>query len=123
VASVALAEKQVPAGEYGREALKRAGVLEAVEEKQRGGTDVQMTLKRVAQREADAGIVYATDAAASQAVRVAFVVPDDLHRPIRYPLVLLRKGKGRDEAVRFYEFLQSAGAADVFRRAGFTILP
>ena len=53
--------------------------------------DVRATLAIVERQEADAGIVYATDAATSKKVRTALQVPEELHAPIRYPLVLLAR--------------------------------
>ena len=43
--------------------------------------------------EVAAGVVYATDAAASKEVTAIYTFDDNSHDPIRYPLVLLKHGE------------------------------
>ncbi len=120
VKRLSLALDPVPAGHYARQALKNAGIWERVREGVRESGDVRATLAVVERDEADAGIVYATDAATSKKVRVALEVPEDLHAPIRYPLVLLHRGAGA--AHGFYDFLDGEKAKACFREAGFQIV-
>jgi molybdate transport system substrate-binding protein len=122
VRHLAMALDPVPAGRYAREALKKAGVWDRVEKKVREGGDVRAALTFVVRGEADAGLVYATDAATTDKVRVAFAVPQDLHPPIRYPLVLVRRSGAHPAARKLYDYLGGEAAAAVFRRAGFTVL-
>ncbi|HEY5312625.1 MAG TPA: molybdate ABC transporter substrate-binding protein [Pirellulales bacterium] len=119
VRRLALAEPKVPAGEYARQALKQAGVLDAVLKKSIGGVDVLATLKYVALHEADAGIVYWSDTLGNSKVQVIYDIPDKMHEPIVYPLLLLKQGADRATVRRFYEYLRSPKAADKFRTAGF----
>ena len=119
---LALALDPVPAGRYARESLKNAGVWDRVKERVREGGDVRATLTIVARGEAEAGMVYATDAAASDKVRVALEVPEELHSPIRYPVVLVRRTGGSPAARAFYDFLNSQKARNHFREAGFQIV-
>jgi molybdate transport system substrate-binding protein len=119
ITHLALAGPGVPAGEYAREALKNAGVWDSVRERVVSGNDVRGTLAFVEQGEVDAGVVYQTDAAVSQRVRIALEIPEHLHALIRYPLVLVRHQTVSLNARRFYEFLNSEQAAVVFRQAGF----
>ncbi len=119
---LAVAREGVPAGKYARDALRAAGVWDAVQRRTIEGGDVRATLNYVAQGEADAGFVYATDAAGSKKVRVAFVVPEALHQPIRYPLLLLRKDKSNPAARQFYDYLATGKGDEAFRRAGFQTL-
>src|ERR1700722_9121404 len=86
---IALGREEVPAGAYARQALKKADVWDAVQKRVLEGGDVRAVLTYVERGEVDAGFVYATDAKASSKVRVAYEVPEDLHEPIRYPLVRL----------------------------------
>ena len=108
----------VPAGKYAKTALENAGVYGGVRAKIVAAHDVRTALSYVERGEAPVGIVYATDAAASGKVRVAFRVPSDLYPPIVYPMVLV-KGSNR-RARELYEFLKSPGAWDAFENAGFT---
>jgi len=121
VAEIALALEKVPAGEYAREALRRAGVWERVEGKVIGGEDVRAVIAFV-QRGAATGFVYVTDTAGNSRVRTVLEVDPALHRPIEYALVLVRRAPARPEAVRLYDFLLSDKAADVFRAAKFAVL-
>jgi molybdate transport system substrate-binding protein len=118
---LALAGEAVPAGRYAREALRHAGVWDRVRERVLDGGNVRETLTFVARREAEAGLVYATDAAASHRVHVALEVPSDLCSPIRYPLVLIRRDNPSAGAVRIYAYLSSEHAAEVFRQHGFGV--
>jgi len=119
VQRLAVAEAKVPAGEYARDALGKTGVLERVASRFIGGVDVRQTLLFVARGEAEAGFVYFTDTIGNSRVRVAYEVPADLHRPIEYPLVVLRQGAKKPVAVEFDEYLASPAAAEVFRAAKF----
>jgi molybdate transport system substrate-binding protein len=123
VKHLALALGPVPAGRYSREALKKADVWDQVKGRVREGSDVRATLIFVARGEADAGIVYATDAAADPRVRVALEVPEGLHEPVRYPLVLLRAAADKPAARAFYDYLGGEKAAAVFHKAGFLVVP
>ena len=71
---------------------------------------------------ADAGIVYRTDAAISRRVRVALEVPADEAPRIVYPAALVGDAPG-PAARAFYEHLRSPGARLVFERLGFECLP
>jgi molybdate transport system substrate-binding protein len=118
---LALAEPKVPAGEYARQALRKAGVWDKVESRVVGGIDVRSTLQFVAHGEAEAGLVYRTDALGRSSVRVAVQIDPGLHDPIRYPLVLLRREPIKQAARRFYNYLGSEKTARVFERAGFGV--
>jgi molybdate transport system substrate-binding protein len=122
VKHLALALEPVPAGHYAREALRKAGIWDKLRERVREAGDVRATLALVARDEAEAGIVYATDVAASDKVRVALQVPEDLHTPIRYPVVLLRRADAVPAARAFYDYLQGETVRAHFRKAGFTIV-
>src|SRR5205085_2483469 len=108
-----------PAGLYARQALRKLGLWESLEREQKviSGDDVRSALAYVERGEAEAGVVYATDARIA-AVRVAGAFDPATHDAIRYPLVLLKAGQGNDAGRRFYEFLLSPRAAEVFRRHG-----
>lgn len=121
VKRVALALDPVPAGRYARESLKKAGVWEEIKGRVREAGDVRAALMLVARGEAEAGIVYATDAATTDKVRVALQVPAELHTPIRYPLVLVRRAENAREARAFYDFMDGKTAREQFHKAGFQI--
>jgi molybdate transport system substrate-binding protein len=116
---LALAGPAVPAGRYARQAFRKAGLWEKVEERILSGGDVRAALTYVARGEAEAGVVYLTDTNGMASVREAFRVPPDLHAPIRYPLALLRQGETDGAVAGFYDYLRSPRAQAVFARLGF----
>jgi molybdate transport system substrate-binding protein len=121
VKRLAIGGETVPVGRYARHALERAGVWERVQKRLLEGKDVSAVYLYVARGEADAGFVYATDAAGSDKVRVAFEVPERLSGFIRYPLVTLRHQRPNPDAARFAEYLAGDSARAIFRRAGFEL--
>ena len=109
----------VPAGMYGRQALKSLGVWEGVARRVVQADNVRAALAFVARGEAPFGIVYATDAAASDRVSVVAAFPASSHRPIAYPAALT-SGPANRKAEAFYAHLFSAAARPLFERQGFT---
>lgn len=121
--NVVLGDPQgTPAGKYARQALEKLGLWERVRAKVVPAADVRQALSFVETGAAEAGIVYATDAAASRKVRVAAEIPKELTEPIRYPVVLLRTAPQKEPARRFYRYLSSPAAARVFQKYGFDVL-
>ncbi|HEX8271254.1 MAG TPA: molybdate ABC transporter substrate-binding protein [Longimicrobiaceae bacterium] len=120
VGRVALgAPASVPAGEYALEALRALGTAAAVEAKAVYAQNVRQVLAYVESGNVDAGIVYATDAAASTRVAVAAAAPPGSHRPIVYPLAVVRATAHPREARALAEFLRGPEARGVLRRRGF----
>lgn len=112
----------VPAGKYAKQALAKLGLWQPVQTKVVSAEDVRHALTFVETGAAEAGIVYATDAAISKKVKVAVEVPSNLTEPIRYPIVLLKHGADRAGSRQFYEHLRSPAAAVVFKKYGFVVL-
>jgi molybdate transport system substrate-binding protein len=120
---LALGEPQsVPAGIYAKQALTKLGLWDRLKAKVVSAEDVRHALTYVETGSADAGIVYATDAAISKKVKVAVEMSENLTGPVRYPLVLLKHGDGSAAAKAFYRHLSSPAAAKVFQKYGFTVL-
>lgn len=109
----------VPAGKYAKAALTALGVWGDVANKLAPAENVRAALVLVERGAAPLGIVYATDAQASQAVRVVGTFPAASHPPIRYPLALLKTSRSGDAAA-FRAFLLSRQARTIFTRHGFT---
>ena len=80
----------VPAGQYAQEALTSLDLWDAVSAKASFGTNVTEVLNWVAEGSADAGVVYATDAAArAEDVEVKAEAPEgSLEKPVIYPASL-----------------------------------
>jgi molybdate transport system substrate-binding protein len=114
--------RSVPAGLYGKAALQKLGVWDAVSPKVIHGENVRTALTFVERGEAKAGIVYGSDAALTPKVKVVATFPADSHPPISYPLAIV---KGHDSAAArdFARFVASAPARAIFTRYGFTPKP
>lgn len=114
----------VPAGQYGEQVLNTFGLLDLLkaEGKIVLGSDVRTVLNWVETGNADAGIVYATDAFTTEEVRIVESAPEVSHDPIIYPAAVLAKSAGIEIALDFLNFLFSSDAAELFRQYGFTPL-
>jgi molybdate transport system substrate-binding protein len=125
VEQLALAEENVPAGRYAEQALTKLELFEklSMANKIARGHDVRATLAFVERGEAEAGIVYATDALVADQVEVVYRFEAATHDPIVYPLVLLNAGESNAAAVRLFDRLQTPESQEVFRRRGFEPVP
>ena len=114
--------ESVPAGQYGKEALENLNLWGEVENKLSLGTNVTEVLNWVAEDSADAGIVYATDAASrADKVTVVAEAPEGSVSKVIYPVAALKEAPNKEAADAFMEFLQTADVLAVFETAGFTI--
>ena len=110
----------VPAGQYAQEALTNLGIWDEVLVKASLGTNVTEVLNWVAEGSAQAGIVYATDAATTDNVKVIAQAPEgSLAEPAIYPVGLVASSAHQEEAQAFLDFLQSDEAMAVFEEYGF----
>jgi molybdate transport system substrate-binding protein len=111
----------VPAGQYGRQTLRALDLFDKIGAKLVLGKDVRQVLTYVETGNADAGLVYSTDAETSGKVRVVAVAPESTHDPIVYPAVVLKSSRDPEDARKFIEFLGSPAAQAIFIKRGFTI--
>ena len=110
----------VPAGIYAEQALRKLGLWSKIASHIAPAADVRSALLQVERGETPAGIVYSTDAAASKAVSIAGVFPDQSHNPITYPFALIKSGDTPD-ARAFLAFLATPAIRDVWTRNGFKV--
>lgn len=109
----------VPAGRYARQALLALGWWDSLQRRLMPAQDVRAALRLVELREADAGIVYSTDAIASAEVKVVARFPAESHDPIVYPIAQCGDSV---HAMDFIQFLESVEMTEVFLQAGFRVL-
>lgn len=109
----------VPAGIYGKAALQKIGAWDRIAPKLVRAENVRAALALVERGAVPFGIVYATDARASTAVRVAGMFPAGSHPPILYPVARLSQGRSAD-AEAFRRFLLSPAGKAIFASFGFT---
>ncbi len=111
----------VPVGQYSQEALTNLGIWDNIQDKLSLGTNVTEVLNQVAAKSADAGIVYATDAASMpDKVKVVAEAPKDSVSKAIYPVAVIKDSKHREEAKAFVDFLKTPEAIKVFEDYGFT---
>jgi len=111
--------KTVPAGKYAQEILTHFGLYEKLKPKFVLGKDVRQVLTYVATGNADAGIVYATDALTSADVTVVATAPKDSHSPVVYPLAIIKNAKNIEGAKKFADFLTTPESTAVLKKYGF----
>lgn len=111
----------VPAGQYGKQTLSALQLYDKLTAKLVLGKDVRQVLTYVETGNADAGLVYATDAQTSARVRIVAVAPDSSHDQIIYPAAVLKSSHNGEAARTFIEYLGSPAAKEIFIKHGFTI--
>ncbi|MFI1799143.1 molybdate ABC transporter substrate-binding protein [Streptomyces sp. NPDC020379] len=113
---VVLAAPQVPVGRYSQKVLDQQHVkVRPVSQE----ANVRAVLSKVSLGEADAGIVYLTDAAAAKGKVSTVTVPDAQNAVASYPAAALKGSKHPEEAADFVKWLGSGEAQKLLRAAGF----
>jgi len=114
---IVLGAEGVPIGDYAREALATAALQDALDRVVSLEQDVKGVLAKVALGEADAGIVYATDARAAGDDVSSFPVPDRYQPKIQYfaATVTPTSQEGRE----YVEHLLGVQGRAALTRAGF----
>ena len=121
--SIALGDPaSVPAGQYSEKALTNLGIWDKIQDKVSFGTNVTEVLNQVAAASADAGIVYATDAASmADKVEVVAEAPEgSLSKKVIYPVAVVKGTAHEEVAKEFVAFLQTDKAITVFEDYGFS---
>ena len=109
----------VPAGIYAKEALQKLGAWDTLASRLAPANNVRAALALVERRETPYGIVYGSDAVASDKVQVVGRFPEASHKPVEYPMAVV--SDHQNAAVQaFYDYLQGPDAAAVFKQYGFT---
>lgn len=110
----------VPAGEYAKQVLEHTGLYSDVEPKIIFASDVRQVLTYVQTGNVDVGLVYKTDAILTDDVKIILTVDHSLHDEILYPIGLLASSQEKEEAKKFYDWLLTKTAVEVFEQYGFT---
>lgn len=113
--------ESVPAGQYAHAVLTTENVWNALQSKLVFAKDVHQVLSYVETGNVDAGFVYRTDALTSQKVKIELTVDSFAHKPIIYPVGIVKGSKIKDEAIAFYNYVQTKTASDVFTSYGFLL--
>lgn len=113
------APESVPAGKYAQEALTSLTLWDKLQPRLILAKDVRQVLTYVETGNVDAGLVYRSDALMGKDVKVVAVAPAGSHKPIVYPLAVVKATKHQQEAEAFAAFLSGDEAAQVFAKYGF----
>ncbi|NBB68764.1 MAG: molybdate ABC transporter substrate-binding protein [Alphaproteobacteria bacterium] len=120
-ARIAMADPaHTPVGLYAREALRTLGLWGDAAPRLARTAEVRAAVALVASGEAPLGVVYATDAVVTPAVKVVGRIPPETHTPISYPFAIL-EGAATPAVEAFFAYLRGPEARAVFEDAGFTV--
>ncbi|AJJ22800.1 molybdate ABC transporter substrate-binding protein [Yersinia enterocolitica] len=109
----------VPAGIYAKESLENLGAWATLAPEMARANNVRSAMALVERAEAPLGIVYGSDAIASDKVKVVGGFPESSHKPVEYPMAIV-KGHENPTVTAFYDYLKSPAAAVIFEKYGFT---
>lgn len=113
--------RSVPAGQYAEQVLQKLKLWNDVKPKLVYANNVRQVLASVESGNADAGMVYLTDAKISNKVKVAVTADDADHSPIVYPMAVLKNSKNIDDAKTLVRYLSGSAAKAVLRQYGFIV--
>jgi molybdate transport system substrate-binding protein len=125
---IILADESVPAGNYARQILIKISrdpqygvdfsqnILNNVVSKE---TDVKQVVAKVELGEADAGIVYVSDAVASPELKT-ISIPEELNVTASYPIASLINSSNPLLATSFVDFVLSPAGQSILVKWGFS---
>ncbi len=116
--TVSLCGPTVPCGTYAAQVLRAAGVT-IPETKVTRGLDVKATLAAVTTGDADAAIVYVTDAATAGRTVGSVTIPDPQNAIATYPIATLRSSASRATSQAFIDYVMSSRGQATLRSFGF----
>ncbi|MCU1351323.1 MAG: molybdenum transporter, periplasmic molybdate-binding protein [Acidimicrobiales bacterium] len=115
---ISLCGLKVPCGTYATRVLTSAGVKIPASKITRG-QDVKATLAAVTNGDADAAIVYATDAKAAGSRVSAVAIPAARNVQASYPIAVVKASSHQATARAFVAYVLSPSGQAVLREAGF----
>ena len=112
--------RTVPAGRYADEVFQSLKLSGAIRDKLVLAENVRQVLDYVARGEVDAGVVYATDATTRpQEVTIVATAPKGSHKPILYPIAVVKGSKSENAARAFISFVRSGEGRKILEKFGF----
>jgi molybdate transport system substrate-binding protein len=113
----------VPAGVYARRWLERLDLWTSLEGRIVPSGSVRAALSAVETGNADAAVVYRSDALGRTSVTVSYVVPVEDAPAIIYPAAIVASSPAADRARRYIDWLRGPDATAIFTAAGFALPP
>lgn len=112
--------KTVPAGRYAEEVFGFYRMLPSIKDKLIYAENVRQVLDYVVRDEVDAGVVYATDAAVgSKEIRIIAAAPEASHKPVVYPIAVVKGTKSEAGAKAFVSLVLSPEGKKILQKYGF----
>jgi molybdate transport system substrate-binding protein len=115
---VSLCGETVPCGKYAGQVLQQADVT-IPETKVTRGVDVKATLDAVTHGDADAAIVYVTDANTAGKDVTSVTIPDDLNAIAVYPIATLASSSNQEVSQAFVGYVTGSKGQAVLKSYGF----
>ncbi len=111
----------VPAGQYARQAMEKAGVYLSLKQQRKlvMAKDARQALLYADRGEVDGAFVYKTDALLAKDATIFFVVPDALYDRVSYLLALTVSGAERPTVTALYKYLASKRVGEILEKHGF----
>jgi molybdate transport system substrate-binding protein len=113
---IGLCAEEVPCGEFGREALAKAGITPSMDTNE---PDVRSLLTKIEAGDLDAGIVYVTDVMAAGDAVEGVDIPADENVIATYPIAALTDAANAEVAGAFVDFVLSNEGQEILQSYGF----
>ena len=112
----------VPAGKYAKEALEYYNIYDKIRDKVVFAENARQVLDYVLRKEADAGLVYKTDALlAKNDFKTVLEIDNISHEMILYPIAVVKGTRKEKVSEMFTDFVTSEKASAILKRYGFSI--
>jgi molybdate transport system substrate-binding protein len=118
---VVLAAEGVPVGDYAREVLANAGILDAVlSNVVSNEEDAAGVVAKVSSGEADAALVYVSDVSSTAGDDLrALPIPDDINVVATYPIAVVEGSPSADLGMAFIELVTGPEGQQTLQEHGF----
>jgi molybdate transport system substrate-binding protein len=112
--------KTVPVGRYSDETFQYYKISDMIQAKLIFAENVRQVLDYVARGEVDAGVVYSTDAMVKrQEVKIIATAPESSHKPVIYPIAVVKGTKDEKAAKSFIAIVTSDEGRKILSKYGF----
>lgn len=110
-----------PYGAAAQQAMEKLGTWDGVQDRIVRGEDIGQVYAMVASRAADAGFVALSAVIAGPKPGSRWVVPADLHTPLRQDAILVTRARANPAAQAFLDFLKTPAAGEVIAALGYDL--
>ena len=110
----------VTAGKYAQESLTATNQWDQLQDKMVYAQNVRQVLAYVESGDAEAGLVYQTDAHISDKVKIVAQADESTHSSLVYPVAVVKASQNQEASGDFVDFLFSDKAQTILEQYGFT---